>query len=217
MNTEKNLSRKILKRFVVFEGIDGTGTTTQMNILSRRLSDLDVPYFCTAEPTDSPVGAMIRRALSGDYPVRPETLAYLYATDRNEHLYGENGIQNQLLSGKLVISDRYFFSSLAYQGFSCGSELPERLNSGFPLPSLLVYFELSPETAFNRISNRGVPDIFERREILSEVAAAYERILKRFSSEGLEILRIDGSLPITAVSDLIWSAIFARFLRSDSK
>lgn len=209
MKQETGCSRQILEKFVVFEGIDGTGTTTQLNILSRTLAQRGVPHFMTSEPTDSELGRIIRRVLSGSYPMTPETLAYLYATDRNEHIFGAGGILENIRSGKFVVSDRYLFSSLAYQGISCGNDLAERLNRGFPLPSLLVYFELSPETALERISARGAPDMFERREFLRSVSNAYERILERYSSEGLSILRVDGSLSIPKVTDLVWNAVAA--------
>lgn len=209
MNVESTPSREVWERFVVFEGIDGTGTTTQRNLLSETLTDKSIPFHSTAEPTGSEIGRMIRRVLSGDLHLRPETLAYLYATDRNEHLYGDGGIQEHLRSGKLVVCDRYFFSSLAYQGCSCGKELPERLNRGFPLPSLLVYFELPPDHALSRISGRGTPDIFERREFLTEVATAYEDILARFPAPGLDILRIDGSRSIPDIAREIRDAVLS--------
>jgi len=216
MNDITSSPRGILENFIVFEGIDGTGTTTQLNILSRSLSQLGIPFYTTAEPTDSGIGQMIRKVLSGNYPVTPQTLAFLYATDRNEHLYGTGGIQEHTRSGDLVICDRYFFSSLAYQGNTCGIDIPERLNQSFPLPSLLIYFDLSPETALSRISSRGTPDIFERGEVLLKVSEAYDLILERFASEGLKILRVDGSLPIPRVSELIWKAVFPMIRLSKS-
>ena len=209
MSVPNSPSRPILERFVVFEGIDGTGTTTQLNILSRSLASLGIPFLTTAEPTDSELGKMIRRVLSGEYPVSPETLAFLYATDRNEHIFGNGGVREQIEFGKLVVCDRYFFSSLAYQGCTCGIDLPERLNQSFPLPSLLIYFELSPDAALERVSSRGTPDIFERREFLREVSESYDRILDRFSKEGLKILRVDGSRPIPEISERIKAAVLS--------
>ncbi len=207
MTAEDTPFREVWERFVVFEGIDGTGTTTQRNLLSEALTDKSIPFHSTAEPTGSEIGRMIRRILAGDLRVRPETLAYLYATDRNEHLYGEGGIREHLQSGKLVVCDRYLYSSLAYQGCSSGKELPDRLNLGFPLPSLLVYFELPPDRALNRISGRGSPDIFERRDFLTEVSKAYEDVLSRFSGQGTEILRIDGSRSIPDIAREIRDAV----------
>lgn len=209
MKSQQGRSREVWDRFIVFEGIDGTGTTTQRNLLSRWLESRSIPFHSTAEPTDSEVGRMIRRVLAGELRVRPETLAYLYATDRNEHVFGDGGIRDHLQAGRVVVCDRYLFSSLAYQGCSCGPELPERLNRGFPLPSLLIYFQLSPDHAVSRISGRGTPDLFERSDFLSEVSRAYEGILDRFAAQGLKILRIDGSRPIPEIAEKIRDAVLS--------
>ncbi len=209
MKYQATASREVWDRFIVFEGIDGTGTTTQRNLLSETLRTRSIPFHSTAEPTDSEIGRLIRKILAGDVRVRPETLAYLYATDRNEHIFGEGGIREHLDAGEVVVCDRYFFSSLAYQGSACGPELPERLNQGFPLPSLLVYFELSPDRALSRISGRGVPDIFERGDFLSQVSRAYEDILNRCADQGLRVIRIDGSRTIPEVADDIQRAVLS--------
>ncbi len=209
MKSAPTQTREVWKRFIVFEGIDGTGTTTQRNLLSETLKGRSIPFHSTAEPTDSEIGRLIRRVLAGDVRVGPETLAYLYAADRNEHLYGSRGIREHLDSGEFVICDRYIFSSLAYQGCTCGPELPARLNQSFPLPSLLIYFDLPPERAISRISGRGAPDLFERGEFLSEVSRAYEGILERFDAQGMEILRVDGSRSIPEVAEDIRRAVLS--------
>lgn len=209
MGAETKSSRGTLDGFVVFEGIDGTGTTTQLKLLSQTLAREGLSFHTTAEPTDSAIGRIIRGVLNGEYPATPETLAYLYASDRNEHIYGAGGILEHLRSGELVICDRYIFSSLAYQGNTCGMELPDRLNATFPLPSLLIYFELPPDAALARVSSRGKPDIFERRELQHKVSEAYDKIIDRFASEGLRVLRVDASLPIPAVAGIIRDAVLS--------
>ncbi|NLJ46364.1 MAG: dTMP kinase [Treponema sp.] len=209
MNNQAAEGREVWDRFIVFEGIDGTGTTTQRHLLSATLTERSIPFHSTAEPTDSEIGRLIRRVLSGDLRIEPETLAYLYAADRNEHLYGPQGIRDHLESGEVVICDRYIFSSLAYQGCTCGLELPDRLNQGFPLPSLLIYFELPPERAVSRISGRGAPDLFERGEFLSQVSRAYEGILERFEAQGMKILRVNGARSIPEVAEDIRKAVLS--------
>lgn len=209
MTSKPNRTREVWERFIVFEGIDGTGTTTQRNLLSETLAGRSMPFHSTAEPTDSEIGRLIRGVLAGDVRMGPETLAYLYAADRNEHLYGPGGIRDHLRAGEFVICDRYIFSSLAYQGCTCGPELPDRLNQGFPLPSLLIYFYIPPERAISRISGRGAPDLFERGEFLSEVSRAYEGILARFTSRGMRILRVDGSRSIPEVAEEIREAVLS--------
>ena len=123
----------ILKNFIVLEGIDGAGTSTQLNLLKNRLSPEKTVY--TAEPTTLSTGRFLRSVLRGDEKLTPETTAFLFAADRQEHVYGTGGIVESCTSGKLVISDRYVFSSLAYQSITCGEELPH----GAPYVHLVIY------------------------------------------------------------------------------
>jgi len=87
----------------------------------------------TAEPTDGPIGQLIRAILSGQPQVDATTIAYLFASDRNEHIYGKSGILESIDSDLVMISDRYVLSSLAYQGTTCGPSLPWHLNRFFLL------------------------------------------------------------------------------------
>ena len=106
----------MLKNFIVFEGIDGSGTTTQIKKLAERFPKEKV--FVSAEPTKNETGLFLRRMLKGEFSVNEKTASFLFAADRCEHLYGKNGILEQIQNGKIALSDRYFFSSLAYQPFS---------------------------------------------------------------------------------------------------
>ena len=129
-----------LSNFYVLEGLDGSGTTTQLEILDERLGALGVSHLCTSEPTDGEVGRLLRAALQGRIRLHPYTIAHLFAADRNEHLRASGvGILDRLKAGDLVISDRYLFSSLAYQGAQCGVDFVWSLNSRFPLPSAVIY------------------------------------------------------------------------------
>ncbi len=199
--------KEIIRGFVVFEGIDGTGTTTQLARLGRRLSLSGVPYRASCEPTPGPVGAMIRQALSGAYDALPETVARLFAADRGEHLYGADGIVERAGLGDIAVSDRYFFSSLAYQGLTCGPELPAALNAPFPLPELLLFFELDPLVAAERMASRAVLDIYENIEFQKRVAAAYRDIIGSFEGLGMTIARIDASAGPDDVEAAVWSAV----------
>lgn len=112
----------ILKNFVVFEGLDGTGTTSQIRLLQEAFASRgrqDAVLF-TCEPTDGSIGKLIREALSGTVDFDAQTIAYLFGADRCEHIHGKEGILAQLRAGKAVFSDRYLFSSLAYQGLAAG-------------------------------------------------------------------------------------------------
>jgi dTMP kinase len=200
-------SPKILKRLIVLEGGDGAGTTTQLRLLGEALVRAGVPHWITAEPTDRPEGLLIRRILSGELPRDPGTLARLFAADRNEHLYGIGGIIERLDRGDAVVCDRYVLSSLAYQGVACGRELPSELNALFPLPELLLYFDLAPETSLGRIRSRKRLEIFEELSFQEKVRAAYRTELARYSSSGMRIITIDASLGVEEISRAILASV----------
>ena len=183
----------ILKNFVVFEGLDGSGTTTQLNTLEDFIHH--VPVHKTYEPTDGIIGKMIRRCLGKEIKFTAETLAYLFAADRNEHIFGSGGVKERCERGEIVVSDRYLLSSLVYQGLSCGEELPARLNSSFPSPELLIYFDLDAETAQKRLSRRSQKEIFEYLDFQVKARELYKKILRDLSSQGIKIEIIDAALP----------------------
>ena len=197
----------ILKRFIVLEGGDGAGTTTQLRLLGSALSRAGVPHWITAEPTGNAEGLLIRRILAGELPRDPGTLAHLFAADRNEHLRGRDGIIERLGRGELVVCDRYVLSSLAYQGSACGRDLPAALNAGFPLPELLLYFEIEPETSMARIGSRARLDIFEERPFQEKVRAAYRAELSRYASSGMRIVLLDASKSVEEISGSILEAV----------
>lgn len=199
--------REILERFVVFEGIDGTGTTTQLARLQKRLTAAACPHKVSCEPTKGPIGSLIRESLLGSVPLHPHTIARLFAADRGEHLYGQDGILASSAAGLLSISDRYLFSSLAYQGLTCGQELPAALNAGFPLPRLLLFFDLDPEVAMERMKCRSKLDIYENLEFQEQVAAAYRHAIDSFKETDMQIIRIDASMEPEAVELSVWQAV----------
>jgi dTMP kinase len=189
-----------LPRFVVLEGLDGAGTTTQLRLIEKALTKAAIPHWITCEPTDLPSGRLVRQVLKGEVEARPETLARLFAADRNEHLYGKGGIVERLGRGELVVCDRYIFSSLAYQGLSCGPELPLLLNGSFPLPELLVFFSIPAAVSMSRVEGRESREIFETKPIQERVSSLYESVISGYEARGLSVLRVDASLPIEEVS-----------------
>ena len=127
----------VLDRFIVFKGIDGSGTTTQLNKLLKFCDDRSIKAVGTQEPTASPIGLLIRDFLSKKKDFADETIVRLFATDRCQHIYGKDGIIENTEKGFLVYSDRYLFSSLAYQGFGEEKAKVIKENEDFPLPSIL--------------------------------------------------------------------------------
>lgn len=185
-----------LKNFIVFEGIDGSGTTTQMAYLASVFSQRKTAVFFTAEPTERPEGKLIRRILKGDIDAAPGTVAHLFAADRYQHLYGNDGILEHLEQGEIVICDRYVLSSLAYQGTTCGKELPSYLNARFPAPGLIVFFKIEAAKAMQRVQKRQELEIFEKLPFQQAVEAAYEAEITAAIHSGwkIEILNAEDSL-----------------------
>jgi len=108
-------------KFIVFEGIDGAGKTTQIRLLCKALENKGIPCITTLEPTTLPTGKELRRALSGELKKTPIEMAEMFSADREAHnTHPEEGIERMLSDGYTVISDRYYYSSLAYQGSVLG-------------------------------------------------------------------------------------------------
>ena len=199
----------ILDNFVVFEGGDGSGTSTQLALLRQKF-EAERPgpaLHATAEPTGGPVGRLIRLALRGEPALRPETLAGLFAADRNEHLHAPGGVRERCLRGELVVCDRYVLSSLAYQGAECGEELPRRLNRGFPAPALVLFFDLDPAEAERRMAGRGELDIFENLGFQRRVRERYLALLGEARAAGVRVGVVDASRPPEKVALDVWGAV----------
>ncbi|MDR2739559.1 MAG: dTMP kinase [Treponema sp.] len=194
----------IIPNFIVFEGGDGSGTSTQMNLLRRRFSPSMPVLHSTAEPTEGPVGRLIRKALGGKLPLRAETLARLFSADRQEHLYGPGGIAEHCGRGELVLCDRYVLSSLVYQGITCGEELPLVLNRDFPGPELLFFFDVDPDIAAKRLENRAEKEIFEHRDFQVQVRRRYRELLPWYTGEGVKTVIIDASQSPEKVEEDVW-------------
>ena len=216
----------ILKNFAVIEGCDGSGTTTQAKLLENNFKTKEnlktsnftaaepktaygfFPFFITAEPTQGPIGTLIRRILKGEIPAEKETLARLFAADRAEHLYAPEGIVARCKQGELVVSDRYTPSSLVYQGLECGKELPETLNAGFPYPELLIYLDIDSETAMGRIGKREEQqEIYDYLGFQTRVRAAYLELLPLYEKAGVRVLKLDGTKEPSGLADEIWREI----------
>jgi len=181
--------RDIWQGLIAIEGIDGSGTTTLLNLLKGNLAGRKISLG--AEPTNGNIGEVIRDAISGRKTVGQKSLALLFAADRHEHIYGKGGIKESLDSGNLYITDRYLFSSLAYQSLYLDWNWIDKINFEYPLPGHMIYLEIPVEHAFKRISARDKKDIFETAELLHRIAENYRLSIEKYRDSGMKLLEID--------------------------
>ena len=198
-----------LKNFIVLEGIDGSGTSTQMRFIEAAFKEKGLAHMVTAEPTGRPEGQLIRKILQGELDAAPGTVAHLFASDRHQQLYGKAGIVEALESGKLVVCDRYVLSSLAYQGSTCGRDLPEYLNARFPAPGLTIFFKIDPEHSLQRLSSRSKLEIYEKMHMQKLVDIAYETTIAQKRSRGWKIETVNAEKPIDQVRQEVFTIIEA--------
>ena len=171
-------------RFIVFEGIDGAGKTTQINLLAKYLSEQGRAVYCTAEPTESVSGGLLRDALSGVTRRTVCEMAAMFVFDRiNHNVNPVNGIQKMLNDGFDVICDRYYYSSLAYQGSGTDSEWVSGMNLNCPeimRPDVCIFLDLTPEQSMARINrNRATQEIYENEEKLTQVRNQFYRVFEQ--------------------------------------
>lgn len=185
-------------KFIVFEGLDGSGGTTQVDLLRRWLfTNGGVSVVETREPTRAPIGSLITKALKGLTPISDHALPYLFAADRRDHI--DLKIRPALKRGAWVVSDRYALSSLAYQSAAIGFDRVVDLNQDILTPDLTIFLDLSPEACMERISKRGeAKERFEELKILSSVREYYMRGLNLRKFTGDTVI-IDASLSIKEV------------------
>ena len=153
---------------------------------------------------------VLSEALSGAAGFDAKTIAYLFGADRCEHIYGKEGILEQLQAGKAVFSDRYLFSSLAYQGLAAGKDLARAINAPFPLPEYLFFFDLPAKTAMERIKKRNIPqEIYEKEAFQQKVANEYQAIFRYYAETApdMRIIRIDAAQTIAEIHEKIWSIV----------
>ena len=199
-------------KFIVFEGIDGAGKTTQIKLLCQALEAKKIPFVTTVEPTDLPTGKNLRRVLSGELSITPEEMAELFAADRIAHnTDSDKGIEKMLSEGYSVISDRYYYSSLAYQGSELGYDKVASLNLDNPMirrPDLCVFLDLTPEKSLERIGNRGEKtEIYENYDYLTRTRTMFFDVFQRLRTKGENIAVIDASGSVGEVSDRVITAV----------
>jgi dTMP kinase len=191
--------------FIVLEGLDGAGTTTQLERLGAALRGQGHAVLTTREPSDGPVGTLIRQGLTGRLglpqgggPLTPSTLALLFAADRADHLAAQ--VEPALAQGKVVLCDRYVLSSLAYQGKDLPMEWVAELNRDARPADLTLFVEVDVATAARRRAVRGgAEELFEAEAAQRQIAKRYQQaVALRGGRE--HVVRVDGAATVEAVT-----------------
>ena len=200
-------------KFIAFEGLDGSGSTTQSsklrNWLNRSQKELVLgrpAVHLTKEPTNNIIGGLIRGQLTGDWKTRPECLQLLFSADRAHHL--EKEIMPLLKDGVTVITDRYFLSTVAYGAAEIeDKEWLIEINKPFVLPDLTFLIKVSPKVCLERIKgDRFNIELFEKEEALTHVWRNYEELAKRFK----DVYIIDGERPIEEIFEEVKSLVHSK-------
>ena len=199
-------------KFIVFEGIDGSGTTTQCKLAADWLGTRSVRVTETFEPTDGIIGKVIRQALSCKMPgcegeeLAPELFALLFASDRMHHIGGK--VVPALERGEWVLSDRCYLSSFAYQSVDCDLDWVCTLNKHVRRADLTLLLDLDAEAAFTRFATtRANHEVFETVEKMTAIRENYLKIADILRAEGDRIVMIDASPPAEEVAAQIQTAI----------
>ena len=169
--------------FIVFEGIDGSGKTTQIKKLQEYLESRGRKVFVTAEPTVSSTGGALRDALSGIAKKNEYEMAAMFVLDRIFHNTNEVwGIEKMLSEGYDVLCDRYYYSSMAYQGSATDFEWVKAMNLLCPeirTPDACLFLDLTPQESLERIfKGRATTEIYENEDKLAEVRNSFFRVFK---------------------------------------
>ncbi|MBC8440870.1 MAG: dTMP kinase [Deltaproteobacteria bacterium] len=214
------MSEKNKGRFIVFEGIDGSGKSTQIKKISKRLAGFGYNVYSTFEPTDGPIGSLIRQMLSGKLATDQRTIASLFAADRTDHLVNqENGIGLKVHQGEIVLCDRYYFSSYAYHAQHIDMKWvihANSLNADILRPDVTIFIDVDPDLCFERIkSSRNNFDMYEKIDVMKKVRANYFQAFDTLKD--LEkIIIIDGNTTMERVEDRIFNEV-KKIIKGDSK
>ena len=202
--------------FIVIEGVDGSGKSTQIELLKFRFKELNLKVMDTREPSDGPVGMLIRNIMMNRMQADQSTLAALFLADRLDHINNPvNGMRNRLNNGFHIICSRYYFSSYAFQNEYVPIEWVVHCNSlckSYLKPDMIIYLNVDPSTCIKRL-NRGRVEI-EMYENIEKINKAHEGFLEAFERYGQDenIRIIDGNKDVVQISEDIWQVVEKQLL-----
>ena len=197
--------------FFALEGIDGSGKSTQLSLLARRLREAGVDCLTTCEPTGGPIGRLLRQVLTGQVECDSRVVAPLFAADRLDHILSrENGLLKAVEAGGTVLTDRYYFSSYAYQSVDLPLEWVIEVNrpcAQLLRPTATLFLDVSPELALERIArNRESTELFETRERLERTREQYFKAFA-LQKDAERVIVIPGDRDAEAVAGDVWNAV----------
>jgi len=182
-------------KFIVFEGLEGSGKTTQLRLLAEILAQKDIPHITTRQPSDNPIGTLMRTVTDGFLPMENETMALLVAADRYQHVCHE--IIPALHAGKWVLCDRYYYSSFACQGvdpcvFSRIADYNALVMASCK-PDITFFLDVQPQECLRRIqTNRNYGGMYDSLTQLTQIRMRYEKIFDKLNQSD-KIIHIDGN------------------------
>lgn len=209
-----------MAKFIVIEGLDGTGKTTQIKKLAEYLETAGEKVHVTCEPTEAESGRLIRRVLSGEIPSSPWATAALFLADRiNHNTDPENGIRKYLADGCTVISDRYYYSTFAYQG--CETDLAWAMDIHYRCPELtkpdiVIFLTMPVDKCLERIrANRPASaiEIYENETSLQKTSEQFDKVFGLIGDRE-NVVYVDASGTVEEVAADIQKAIKELYARS---
>ncbi|MCI9649798.1 dTMP kinase [Oscillibacter sp.] len=205
------MSGQTTGRFLALEGIDGSGKSTQLQLLLERLRARGVECRGTREPSDGPVGAMVRQILTGRVTADHRVIAGLFAADRLDHLVNRrDGILEQVRSGVTVVTDRYYFSSYAYHSVDVDMDWvidSNRLSAELLRPDATIFLDVPVRRALERIGqNRSHTELFEKEDRLTATREKYLEAFERLRDKET-VAVIDAGGDVETVAERVWAAV----------
>ncbi len=197
--------------FFALEGIDGSGKSTQLQLLAGRLEAAGIPCLTTREPTDGPIGQLLRQVLTRQLSCDSRVVAPLFAADRLDHILNAGtGVLQALERGITVLSDRYYFSSYAYQGVDLPLEQVVEINrpcADLLRPAATLFLDVDPDLALERIArNRAGTELFETKDRLARAREQFFRAFDR-EREREKVIIIPGGQSVEQVAEALWAAV----------
>ncbi|OFY66799.1 MAG: dTMP kinase [Bacteroidetes bacterium RIFCSPLOWO2_02_FULL_36_8] len=197
--------------FIVMEGLDGSGKTTQIELLKKKFHAHGMNVTDTHEPSDGPIGLLIRKFMRHELSTHPASIAALFAADRLDHIKNSDyGMLKKLQDGFHVICSRYYFSNYAFQGEYVPLDWlvnANTLGKSFLKPDFIFYVNVPPEICIQRLSKgRTGMDIYENLEKLQNTHLEFLRVFEKYGKDE-NIHLIDGKKSADEINEAIWKII----------